>query len=253
MKKIYTLAALAMCAASIQMQAADPVKITADLFGKDGFTFSGEYYPGDDRVMPIEWVEYEGYRISFKIYPQDWVDPEGVIVMPPKDPVYMLSNSPYEPQWRVFANNEFTVSAPEGKTLTSIEISLMSDCFKYGYITPNVGNVVCNGGDTDVEASSKIPAKPYVWTSNNDEGYQSVTFTIAPKEFDGKSSQQFYFNCVEINPNQGSSVSISEVKDNVTVYGINGTKLLENAPADAVSSLRDGIYVINGKTVVIRK
>ncbi|MDE7096624.1 MAG: hypothetical protein K2O47_03935, partial [Muribaculaceae bacterium] len=224
-----------------------------DLFGKDGFSFSGSYEPGDDRVMPIEWVEYEGYRISFKIYPEDWVDPEGAMMMPPRDPMYMLADGPYEPQWRVFANNEFTVTAPEGETLQSIEISLMPDCFKYGNVTTDAGTIVCNGGDTDVEASAKIPAVPYVWTCNNEEGYQSVTFTIGDKQFDGKSSQQFFFNCVGINTLKNSSVKITETSDRVTVYSINGTKMLENAPSDDVKSLNNGIYVVNGKTVSIRK
>lgn len=41
--------------------------------------------------------------------------------------------------------------------------------------------------------------------------------------------------------------------DNYTVYGINGIQLLKNANPDALKSLNPGLYIINGKKVIVRR
>ncbi|MDE5839343.1 MAG: hypothetical protein K2H49_00335 [Muribaculaceae bacterium] len=256
MKKIYFLAIIMASAAAMPSLADETVKFSADMTEKDGLTFYGrDYGPGDDRVMPIDWVEYEGFRMSFKVYPNDWTDPEGIMLMPPRSSVYFIPGGGAKaPQWCVYADNEFTVSAPEGKTLKSIEFHLISDNFKYGEVFSNVGSMECNGGDKDVASADRVPAKPYIWSSGNEEGYSSVTIKIGENQFDGKSSQQFFFDSVEIvaGGNQ-SAVGMDTADSVVTVYGIDGMKLIENAPKDAVSSLKEGVYVINGRKTIIRK
>lgn len=156
-------------------------------------------------MRPIEWVEYDGFRISFNIYPDNWTpeDPEG---MRPTDPSYFVPEGYYTAQWRVYAENSFTVIAPEGEMLTAIDFSMMQDYYQYGELTADCGSVVSNGGDTDINPmSDRIPAKPYTWTSDKEEGYSSVTFTVGQYVFGSTARSQFRFNCATITYTGGDT------------------------------------------------
>lgn len=255
MKKIYFLSVLMALAVSARSQADDSVIISADLTQEDGLTFYGrDYGPGDDRVLPLDWLEYQGFRFSFKVYPDDWTDPTGELMMPPRSSVYYLPGGSKAPQWLVYSGNEFTVTSPEGMTIKSLEFSMVADNFKYGEVTVNVGKMECNGGITDVSASDKIPAKPYIWSCDNSEGFSSVTITVGKNQFDGESPQQFSFSSVNVIADANTvSVKTEQADNMVTVFGINGTKLLENAPIEAIDNLEDGIYIVNGRKVIINK
>lgn len=49
-----------------------------------------------------------------------------------------------------------------------------------------------------------------------------------------------------------SSVDMFKADSAVTVYSINGMRLLDNAPVESLRSLQKGCYVINGKKVVLK-
>lgn len=49
-----------------------------------------------------------------------------------------------------------------------------------------------------------------------------------------------------------SSVDMFKTDSAVTVYNINGMRLLDNAPVESLRSLQKGCYVINGKKVVLK-
>lgn len=50
----------------------------------------------------------------------------------------------------------------------------------------------------------------------------------------------------------GINSLVSAEGGKVNVYSINGTQLLKNADAEAVGKLAKGMYVINGKKVIIK-
>ena len=47
-----------------------------------------------------------------------------------------------------------------------------------------------------------------------------------------------------------SSVSVDEGK--VTVYTLNGVKVLDNADRESLNTLKKGIYIVNGKKTVVK-
>ena len=47
-----------------------------------------------------------------------------------------------------------------------------------------------------------------------------------------------------------SSVSVDESK--VTVYTLNGVKVLDNADRESLRTLKKGIYIVNGKKTVVK-
>ena len=64
--------------------------------------------------------------------------------------------------------------------------------------------------------------------------------------------QNSEFNAT-IKVENGSSINdIAIEKDHVTVYNINGVKVIDNQPASELNKLKKGIYIINGKKVVIQ-
>ena len=46
--------------------------------------------------------------------------------------------------------------------------------------------------------------------------------------------------------------SIYAEDGNVTVYTLNGVKLIDNKPASELKNLKKGMYIVNGKTMVIK-
>ena len=50
----------------------------------------------------------------------------------------------------------------------------------------------------------------------------------------------------------GVNSVLAEIGTKVTVYNLNGVRVLYNADRDALKALRKGIYVVNGKKVVIK-
>ena len=50
----------------------------------------------------------------------------------------------------------------------------------------------------------------------------------------------------------GVNSVLTEIGTKVTVYNLNGVRVLYNADRDALKALRKGIYVVNGKKVVIK-
>ena len=64
--------------------------------------------------------------------------------------------------------------------------------------------------------------------------------------------QNSEFNAT-IKVENGSSINdIVTEKDHVTVYNINGVKVIDNQPASELNKLKKGIYIINGKKVAIQ-
>ena len=89
-------------------------------------------------------------------------------------------------------------------------------------------------------------------------------YEIGLSDYSGKSVQVafryvgMYGNTMELdaisieNNNQDSIESVSSDNELLTVYGIDGVELLRNATRDDLNMLSKGIYIINGKKVVIR-
>jgi sRNA-binding regulator protein Hfq len=62
--------------------------------------------------------------------------------------------------------------------------------------------------------------------------------------------QNSEFNAT-IKVENGSSINdIATEKDHVTVYNINGVKVIDNQPASELNKLKKGIYIINGKKYI---
>ncbi|MDE6010741.1 MAG: hypothetical protein K2F87_04745 [Muribaculaceae bacterium] len=209
MRNIY-FSTMLMAAAAILPAQAGTFDFRADFWGNPDLTYAGDREPGSDQIRPIEWVEYDGFRISFKIYPEDWTDPDDPGTRRPTDASYFVSEGNYTAQWRVYANNSFSVSAPEGYKMSRIDFSMMQDYYLYGEVTADKGSMLCNGGVTDITPlDKKIPANPYVWTADNDEGYQSVTFTLAPTMFNGTMGNQFRFSCASITYEESGDTPVT--------------------------------------------
>lgn len=232
MKKIYFISTL-LATMAISAQAADVLELKASLYGQEGFSYEGYREAGEDQVRPIEWVDYNGFRISFKVYPDDWTNPDDPEAERPTDPSFFVPEGYYQAQWRVYANNEFTVSAPEGINITAIEFSMMQDYYYYGEITADHGSLVCNGGVTDVAPEDKKPANPYTWSCDNEEGYNSINFKVGAHPFQSTARQQFRFDCAKI-----TYIDANGSNDPVTYDGDLNDFLVESTPiAGGISSL----------------
>lgn len=189
MKNHYFFGALMMLAglAAAPAQAQDVYTIKASDANQEGtgsIVLQGEIK--DTNIQPLTGFETEdGIKFEFSMGEQ--------------------TNKQQAPGWfskipdfRLYAKNTITITAPMGRMLYEVEFSMTPEWYQYGEVTADKGRMVCNGGNTDVTMADKKDAQYYYWSSDEMFGVKSVTFTIGNRTFDDSKAGQFRFTSVDV-------------------------------------------------------
>lgn len=142
--------------------------------------------------------------------------------------------------------NTFKIAAPDGSPEmvlgnSGYDINLY---MREGSDWAILANYTCvaNGDGTYTASCGQTYTTPGSYRLFIPSGYFRIANKITP-------AMNVYYTVT-------TSGSVNEILDgaaNVTVVSLDGTVLLNNAPADALNSLENGLYIINGKAVLLRK
>ena len=161
------------------------------------------------------------------------------------------------------------VTPASGETLEEISYIL----FEFDNLGNNVSSDEAHQPKLYAEGSSEIIAAEYKYTTDNKAGtgkvghYEGALRISEPIVANGTYILEIptgYFTDRNGNQiegvtlkytvkNDGTGIAGVEVQGGVcTVYSLSGVKLLEGADAERISELPAGIYIVNGKKVIIR-
>ena len=85
-----------------------------------------------------------------------------------------------------------------------------------------------------------------------EEGKWTLTIAAGTFVLNGNSNAEITAEFTVKKPSSGVETIDAELNGNVTVYSVDGKVILNNVPSTQLSTLRKGLYIINGKKVAIK-
>lgn len=140
-----------------------------------------------------------------------------------------------------------TVSFPAAETAT---------LFRNNYITlraADYSGYFQNPASAEAIEGLGCPAYKLTFDPAPDkDGDYVLSFNYYAFQFDGVQNSENYDVTYTLDT-LNSVDAIKGAAENVTVYSVDGRKVLDNAAPEALEQLSDGLYIVNGKKVLVRK
>ncbi|MDE6271808.1 MAG: hypothetical protein K2M31_02235 [Muribaculaceae bacterium] len=152
-------------------------------------------------------------------------------------------------QWKGATHIEVESAAPTNVDLLASSGDIMfcpvgGNC--YNTFPAGDGTFTGNGVITENKATVEVDMNYYDAGENLPQEVQTLKAT-----FTDKSGDTFVLNFV-FDTNDDSGVDGIAADGLVNVYSISGLKVLDAAPAEALSTLPKGLYIVNGKKVAVK-